>query len=103
VGNATHCAYFFNKDGKADFASGFKPDIEELDNGDKLPLGDPNEIMLKTAINDMTGGSLSATNLRSGFGGMQTISASIERKAWANKTIRDGSLMKKFNCKKIEQ
>jgi C-terminal processing protease CtpA/Prc len=85
---------YFNRDGKADFLSGFAPDIEERDNGDKLPLGDPDEVMLRIAIDHITG---NYALLRSGSSNRLPLGSSVEQKAWANRAIVDGSLLKKLN------
>jgi len=93
------CRYF-NKDGNADFLNGFAPDIEELDNylDDKLSLGDPNERMLKIAIEHITTGKyVSPLQSRSGVSDKITVGSSIEQKAWAGKTIIDDSFLKKLN------
>ena len=89
---------YFNKEGTADFLTGFTPDIYEEDNRDKLELGDQDECMLKIAINHITGNDVSAS-LRSGVSGRVSLGSSIEQKAWANKAIVDGSLLKKLNIK----
>ena len=86
---------YFNKDGNADFLNGFKPNIEEKDSGDKLPLGDSKEQMLKIAISHITGDYV-ATSTRAGFIDRLTVGSSVEQKAWANKTIVDGSLLKQL-------
>jgi C-terminal processing protease CtpA/Prc len=91
---------YFNKDGKADFLSGFTPDIEEKDNDDKLSLGDPDELMLKIAIDHITGTYVPPAGLKSGVSGKLTFGSSVERKAWANTAIFDGSLLKKLNTER---
>ena len=85
---------YFNKEGTADFLNGFVPDIEEKDRREKLPLGDPDEVMLSIAINHITGGN----TLRSAtVDDRLPLGSSVEQKAWANKTIVDRSLLKKLN------
>jgi len=88
---------YFNRDGKADFLSGFVPNIEEKDNGDKLELGDPDEVMLKIAIDHITG---NYAPTRSGSSNRLPLGSSVEQKAWANKAIVDGSLLKKLNIER---
>ncbi len=91
---------YFNKDGKADFLNGFQPDIVEKDNADKLPLGDQNEQMLQIAINHIINNSVSS-GLRSGVdNGNELLGSSVQRKAWANKTIVDNPLLKRRNVKR---
>jgi hypothetical protein len=93
--------YYFNKEGKADFQSGFAPDIEEKDNGGKLPLGHPNEVMLKIAIDHITTGDyVPQASLRSGVSDKLPFGSSVEQKAWANQAIFDGSLLKKINIER---
>jgi C-terminal processing protease CtpA/Prc len=49
---------FFNKMGESDFINGFEPDIEIIEGhywNQILPLGDENEIVLKTALDDIRG------------------------------------------------
>ena len=87
---------YFNKDGTADFLSGFKPDILELDNRDKLELGHPDECMLKIAIDHITGNYV-PESLRSGVNNKRPLGSSVQQKAWANKTIVDHSALKKLN------
>ena len=87
--------YYFNKDGSADFSDGFVPDIFEYDNSDKLPLGDLNECMLKIAVDHITG-TYVPSSVRSVVSGRITAGSSIERKAWAGKTIVDNPLLKKL-------
>jgi len=88
---------YFNKDGKADFLNGFVPDIFERDGKEKLPLGDMNEIMLKIAIDHITG-NYDPSSLRSqDVDNRLSLGSSIEQKAWANKAIVDRSLLKKLN------
>ena len=90
---------YFNKDGKADFLSGFAPNIEERDNGDKLPLGDPDEVMLKIAIDHITGNYVPTRSVRSWDSGRILAGLSIEQRAWAGKTIVDNSLLKKLHIR----
>lgn len=48
----------FNKDNESDYTNGFEPDIEVLEWqhwNNILPFGDENEILLKTALNDIRG------------------------------------------------
>ncbi|MCL2073314.1 MAG: S41 family peptidase [Marinilabiliaceae bacterium] len=91
--------YFFNSEDKADFGNGFVPDKEEKDNGDKLQLGDTNEIMLKIAIDHIIDGNFSKTTTQLPDNQLVTIGSSMEQKAWANKTIIDHSYLKKLNFK----
>ena len=80
--------HYFNSEGKADFSNGFAPNIKEEDNrSDKLPLGDPNEQMLKIAIDHITGNDVKSTSSRSGVSEMISIGSSVEQKPWAGKTI----------------
>jgi len=48
----------FNKNGESDYLQGFKPDIT-IDESNYwnaiLPLGDPDELLLKAALNDIRG------------------------------------------------
>jgi len=90
---------YYNRDGNADFADGFAPDILEHDNGAKLPLGDMNEEMLKIAIDHITGRYVPKTSVRSGVGERVTLGSSIEQKAWAEKVIVGDSILKKLNIK----
>ncbi len=86
---------YFNRDGTADFATGFVPDILELDNREKLPLGDTNEVMLNIAINQITGGNvLRSANVDNWL----PLGSSLERKAWTNRTIVDRSLLEKLRA-----
>ena len=78
---------YFNKDGKADFLSGFAPHIEDRDNGEKLNLGDPNEQMLKKAIAHITGTYASPTRDDSVDKGLVLAGSSMDGKAWANQVI----------------
>lgn len=52
------CIQAYNRDGQSDYTQGFPPDIlvEEFRNWDAIyPLGDENEVMLKTALDDIRG------------------------------------------------
>jgi C-terminal processing protease CtpA/Prc len=95
---------YFNKDGQADFLNGFAPDIRERDNylNHKLPLGDPNEVMLKIAIDHITGNYVPVPTItsRSGVGGRITVGSSVEQKAWAGRTIVDDALFRKLNIER---
>jgi C-terminal processing protease CtpA/Prc len=83
---------YFNKDGKSDFLSGFQPDIEDRDNGAKLSLGNPDERMLKIAIDHITGRYV-PTKFVDNYN-RQAIGSSVEYKAWANRTVVDGTLLR---------
>ena len=94
---------FYNSDGTADFATGFEPDHKELDNGEKLPLGDVNEIMLKTALEHITTGSFSTKSSALRDADRITLGSSVEQKAWANKTIADKSFLKNVNFETLNK
>jgi len=83
---------YFNKDGKSDFVTGFVPDIEERDSGTKLELGNPEERMLKIAIDHITGRYV-PTKV-SYDSDKLSVGSSIEQKAWANRTIVDDALFR---------
>ena len=58
----------FNKLGESDYTNGFDPDIEVIEYqywNNILPFGDENEVVLKTALDDIRGlGSKSSTTLK---------------------------------------
>ncbi len=95
---------YSNKDGYSDFESGFVPDIEERDNDidNMLPLGDRDEVMLKIAMQKITGtysGSSVTTMLHGASARAQVVGSSVEQKAWTNTAIVDDERLKSLKLK----
>ncbi|GAB3998200.1 hypothetical protein GCM10028807_45240 [Spirosoma daeguense] len=78
----------YNSLGQSDYATGFKPSIEVDEPLNLLQLGDTNEAMLRTALNQITG---SATTGRQGIASGNTlpsVGSSIQRKAGNHSMVR---------------
>lgn len=86
-------AKFYNSAGKSDFTAGFSPEIYNPDlEINKKELGDPNEALLKEAINHITGRTTLKSKVQTNS--YVQINSSLEKKAWRNTTRMDSPLRK---------
>jgi hypothetical protein len=76
---------YANSDGKSDFYEGLFPNIYvEEDVVHLMPLGDPNETLLKVALDDMKGITVTAQTLKSATMGLKKVVVGKSLKPFGN-------------------
>jgi C-terminal processing protease CtpA/Prc len=76
---------YANSDGKSDFYEGLFPDIYvEEDVVHLMPLGDPNETLLKVALDDMKGITVTSQTLKSATMGLKKVVVGKSLKPFGN-------------------
>jgi C-terminal processing protease CtpA/Prc len=91
---------YANSKGVSDFVDGLVPDIQaEEDFAHLMPFGDPNETLLKVALNDMQGIAVTSQTLKSAKMGLRKIVDSKQLKRFGNEMYINP---KKFNTLKKE-
>jgi len=88
----------FNKNGESDYIQGFAPDIEINEYNfwnNLLPFGDPNEALLKAALDDIRGIS-SKVSLTKAQSQVQLLEVSLPEEKFENEMYIDPVFSKKM-------
>ncbi|GAB3701938.1 S41 family peptidase [Spirosoma flavus] len=78
----------YNSLSQSDYSSGFKPSIEVEEPLNLLPLGDTNEAMLRTALNQISGAATTGRQGVATANPFASVGSSIQRKAGGHAMVR---------------